>query len=40
MIRKRFETACTRLGLNVHKTALTTEHFAPSRRASEQLTLF
>jgi DNA repair photolyase len=40
MIRKRFETACARLGLNVHKTPLTTEHFAPPRRASEQLSLF
>jgi DNA repair photolyase len=40
MIRKRFETACTRLGLNVHKTALTIEHFAPPRRSSEQLSLF
>src|ERR1700733_12041105 len=40
MIRKRFETACARLGLNVHKTPLTTEHFAPPRRAREQLSLF
>ena len=40
MIGKRFETTCSRLGLNVHKTELTTEHFKPPRRASEQLSLF
>jgi DNA repair photolyase len=40
MIRKRFETTCSRLGLNVHKTPLTTEHFKPPRRTSEQLSLF
>src|SRR6266853_1967843 len=40
MIRKRFETACSRLGLNVAKTQLTTEHFKPPRGASEQLSLF
>ena len=40
MIRKRFETTCSRLGLNVNKTQLTTEHFRPPRRASEQLSLF
>jgi DNA repair photolyase len=40
MIRKRFETACARLGLNVNKTPLTTEHFMPPRKASEQLNLF
>jgi len=40
MIRKRFETACARFGLNVHKTPLTIEHFAPPRRVSEQLSLF
>jgi DNA repair photolyase len=39
MIRKRFETACARLSLNVHKTQLTTEHFAPPRRTDEQLSL-
>jgi hypothetical protein len=39
MIRKRFETACARLGLNAHKTQLTTEHFAPPRRQNEQLSL-
>ena len=40
MIRKRFETTCSRLGLNVHKAPLTTEHFKPPRPASEQLSLF
>jgi DNA repair photolyase len=40
MIKKRFETACSRLGLNVAKTQLTTEHFRPPRGASEQLSLF
>jgi DNA repair photolyase len=40
MIRKRFETACARLGLNVNKTTLTTEHFKPPRPQSEQLSLF
>ena len=39
MIRKRFETACARLGLNVHKTQLTTEHFAPPQRTDAQLSL-
>jgi DNA repair photolyase len=40
MIGKRFETTCSRLGLNVHKTPLTIEHFKPPRPASEQLSLF
>jgi DNA repair photolyase len=40
MIRKRFETACARLGLNVNKTPLTIEHFKPPRPPSEQLNLF
>jgi DNA repair photolyase len=40
MIRKRFETTCARLGLNVNKTTLTTEHFKPPRPQSEQLSLF
>ncbi len=39
MIGKRFETACSRLGLNAHKTELTTEHFKPPRPANEQLSL-
>jgi DNA repair photolyase len=40
MIRKRFETACERLGLNATRTPLTTEHFCPPRRNGEQLNLF
>src|SRR5216683_2491033 len=40
MIRKRFETTCSRLGLNAHKTPLTTEHFNPPRKRAEQLDLF
>ena len=40
MIRKRFETACARLGLNKKQLALTTEHFKPPRRGGEQLSLF
>ena len=40
MIGKRFETTCSRLGLNVNKTQLTTEHFKPPRPTSEQLSLF
>ena len=40
MIGKRFETSCARLGLNVRKTQLTTEHFKPPRPAGQQLSLF
>jgi DNA repair photolyase len=40
MIRKRVETACARLGLNVRKNPLTTEHFRPPRCDSGQLSLF
>ena len=40
MIRKQFETACARLGLNVNKTTLTTEHFKPPHARGEQLSLF
>ncbi len=39
IIRKRFETACARLGLNVHKSPLTTEQFRPPRPQAEQLSL-
>jgi DNA repair photolyase len=39
MIKKRFETACSRLGLNAHKTQLTTEHFSPPQRTDAQLSL-
>ena len=40
MIGRRFEVACERLGLNVRKTRLTTQHFAPPRSPSQQLSLF
>jgi DNA repair photolyase len=42
MIGRRFEQACARLGLNVKKTRLTTEHFNPPHRRAEaaQLSLF
>jgi DNA repair photolyase len=40
MIRRRFDTACARLGLNVHKTELTTGHFTPLGARAEQLSLF
>ena len=40
MIGKRFDTTCARLGLNVHKTELTTAHFRPPRARAEQLDLF
>ena len=40
MIGRRFEVACERLGLNASKNRLTTEHFAPPRKQTEQLSLF
>jgi DNA repair photolyase len=42
MIGRRIEQACARLGLNVKKTRLTTEHFNPPRGRAEaaQLSLF
>jgi DNA repair photolyase len=40
MIRKRFDTACARFGLNVHKTELTTAHFSSPGVLDEQLSLF
>jgi DNA repair photolyase len=42
MIGRRFEQACDRLGLNVRKAKLTTEHFKPPQRRAEanQLNLF
>ncbi len=42
MIGRRVEQACARLGLNVKKTRLTTEHFNPPRGRAEaaQLSLF
>ena len=42
MIGRRFERACERLGLNVRKAKLTTDHFKPPNRRAEvnQLSLF
>jgi DNA repair photolyase len=42
MIGRRFEQACARLGLNMKKTRLTTEHFNPPRGRAEaaQLSFF
>jgi DNA repair photolyase len=40
MIGRRFEAACERLGMNRRKLKLTTEHFAPTRKRPQQLTLF
>jgi DNA repair photolyase len=40
MIGRRFEIACERLGLNVQKTKLTTEHFRKPVKGTEQLSLF
>jgi DNA repair photolyase len=40
MIGRRFELACEKLGFNRGQTSLTTEHFQPPQRASEQLALF
>jgi DNA repair photolyase len=40
MIGRRFETACARLGLNVQRAELTTEHFRASRPRAAQLSLF
>ena len=40
MIGRRFEAACERLGLNRRKLKLTTEHFAPTKKRPQQLTLF
>src|SRR3954465_5946844 len=40
MIGRRFEAACEKLGFNQDRTKLTTDHFSPPRRGSEQLSLF
>jgi len=40
MIGRRFEVACERLGFNIAKVKITTEHFTPPRAVSEQLNLF
>src|SRR6478736_2656918 len=39
MIGRRFEAACERLGLNRRKLKLSTEHFAPTRKRPQQLSL-
>jgi DNA repair photolyase len=39
MIGRRFEAACERLGLNRRKLKLATEHFAPTRKRPQQLSL-
>ena len=40
MIGRRFEMACEKLGLNVSRTQLTTEHFRKPKPGAEQLSLF
>ena len=40
MIGRRFEVACEKLGMNVKRTQLTTEHFRKPKLESEQLSLF
>ena len=40
MIGRRFELACEKLGLNLERAKLTTEHFRPPHPGSVQLSLF
>jgi DNA repair photolyase len=40
MIGRRFELACEKLGMNVRRTSLSTEHFRKPKPDSEQLSLF
>src|SRR4051812_1807378 len=40
MIGRRFEVACEKLGMNVKRTQLTTEHFRKPKKDEAQLTLF
>ena len=40
MIGRRFEVACEKLGMNVARTQLTTEHFRKPKPETEQLSLF
>ena len=40
MVGRRFEVACEKLGMNVKRTQLTTEHFRKPKQGSEQLNLF
>jgi DNA repair photolyase len=39
MIGRRFEAACERLGFNRRKLKLSTEHFSPTRKRPQQLSL-
>jgi DNA repair photolyase len=39
MIGRRFEMACEKLGLNVARVSLTTEHFRKPKPGAEQLSL-
>jgi DNA repair photolyase len=40
MIGRRFEMTCEKLGLNISRTQLTTEHFRKPKPGTEQLSLF
>jgi DNA repair photolyase len=40
MIGRRFEVACQKLGMNMKRTQLTTEHFRKPKKDEAQLTLF
>ena len=40
LIGRRFEAACERLGLNKNRSKMTTEHFQPPMKGTEQLSLF
>ena len=40
MIGRRFEIACTKLGLNKRRSKLTTDHFVRLSKAGQQLSLF
>jgi DNA repair photolyase len=40
MIGRRFEMACQRMGFNTDKLQLSTEHFQPPKKGTEQLSLF
>jgi hypothetical protein len=40
MIGRRFEVACEKLGLNVSRTTLTTQHFRKPKPDDAQLNLF
>jgi DNA repair photolyase len=40
MIGRRFEVACEKYGINTERVKLSTEHFVPPRKPSDQLSLF